>query len=558
MARDYASISRAHCNDESSAWSNPHFSHPLGQPPLGGVFGHESAPPKGAIQRESMDLSPTQPAVPVALMSHSPAGALARLLNGDTGAEHDLKQRLYPSSSPLVDPKPEAPANASTTPLPNRMAELPGFAALRTPGDAGRPPPTMPSAPDNVEFALESLFHSDTSLTVTPPAQNPRTLCVESVEKILKSPSPDSDDELTILYDSHSDKITVPGRDVDAKPEKPLAKAADKTTKVLILKKKNCDCAPKTSNSTSTAKATKPPAKCERLNDVKPSETAKKTNCDAKNGDRNEASTNPTQDPKDNLTLKTESSNVRSEEKPVEKNTRSKAIANSTSKTEPDEEKPIANARSGADTAVKTEPTSEPKEKITRSRAADQPVKTEPSNDEKSTDASKAASKESANNEEITYVQVENELEKMFAGIEDSTANGSDKDPLAAAKCDSNNLSTMSTPHSRNSANLFDGVKAAKASKKKASKKSKPAGSKMKEKQKSSSSFKETTSSSLEARRVPVIHIEGSKENPISAHIINSIKSEEDDVSDGRTSAKRKLGKSDRGLCYFWSPRCNE
>jgi hypothetical protein len=43
-----------------------------------------------------------------------------------------------------------------------------------------------------------------------------------------------------------------------------------------------------------------------------------------------------------------------------------------------------------------------------------------------------------------------------------------------------------------------------------------------------------------------VIHIEGSKENPISVQIINSIKTEEEESSDSKSAAKRKSGKTDR------------
>ncbi len=64
---------------------------------------------------------------------------------------------------------------------------------------------------------------------------------------------------------------------------------------------------------------------------------------------------------------------------------------------------------------------------------------------------------------------------------------------------------------------------------------------------KSSTSVKEPLIDNVLAKRIPVIHVEGSKENPISTQIINSIKSEDDDVSDGKTAAKRKLAKNDLG-----------
>lgn len=443
VARDYASISRAHCNDESSARSNPNFSNPLGNPPFGGVLALKNVSTKNDVQNESMDLSSSHGGKIVA----SPPKMVA--INGDVA--QDLKSHAAPANCK----SPIACTNASVTNVTTNQKFGP------TTNDVTRAKP-ISLVPDNVEFALESLFHSETSVIVP----TPKDMCVESVEKLLKSPE-GSDDDLNVLYDSHiSEKVPTNSASDTKSTEKPSVGQA--ATEVIV---KNCDCNVKTGSTSAVSDLMSAKSiNCERLNDVI------EKNCDARDTDQilpEQAST----------------------------------VTNDTS---------LGNASSckPANFAAKPEPC--------------------------------------VGNEEITYVQVENELEKMFAGIEDSS------DPLmpvnSSATCidaQNSSLNLSATQVSRSSTNLFDSVHVpAKTRKKKTSKKSKPAGTSKsaKDKQKSSSSFKESSSTS---QRVPVIHIEGSKENPISAHIINSIKSEEDDVSDGRTSAKRKLGKSDRGLNFF-------
>lgn len=521
VSRDYASISRAHCNDESSAWSNPSFSNPLGNPSFGGALANKNVTTKSDVQKESMDLSASHGG-PVSIKTVSAASFPKMLTVNGAAASQDLKNHVTPSSQANVDCKrdPEFGLMATNSSMTNVTAnQTLNFGGAATTNDvttcAPRVEPDVSLVSDNVEFALESLFHSETSMVVSmPPSQNPKDMCVESVEKILKSPEGSDEDDLTILYDSHTSGNMPINAVSDAKPsvEKPPAgqptndKAA---SKVLILKKKNCDCNVQTATSIvqtgdlTSAKSIKP-IDCERLNDV--IDNVDKNNCDARDTDQ----ISPVQVVSSSSSTTTNTTNdARLEQKAIDSSIGSCKSANENF-------------------------------------------------------ASKAEPFINVGTEEITFVQVENELEKMFAGIEDSS------DPLASTKqpnlsttsVDAQNNSSLNsscTQLSQSSTNLFDSVNVpAKTSKKITSKKSKPSGASMKsmkDKQKSSSSIKESSSSSssLETmKRVPVIHIEGSKENPISAHIINSIKSEEDDVSDGRTSAKRKLGKSDRGLsCFF-------
>lgn len=505
-ARDYASISRAHCN-ESSAWSNPNFSNPSGNPPFGSVTSNRNTTSKSEFQKESMDLSASHDG-PVTIKT-APATSSHLAVNGDAiGHNH-----VIPSSQANVECKREpqfhlTPAISSMTNV--TVDQKPNFVGTATTNNipcAPKAETDVSLASDNVEFALESLFHSDTSVVVpTPPTQNPKDMCVESVEKLLKSPEGSDDDDLTILYDTDTSKKNPNNSDVDAKQplKQPPVGTNDKTDAEVLINK-NCDCNVKTDAMTSIVEAedlmsTKSieRIKCEeRLNDIKLIENVE-NNCDAKNTDQ-----------------------ISSEQASAS----SLTVANATNDIKPEPRVIGKNAGS--------------------SNAANENF------------APKIAPGNSVGTEEITYVQVENELEKMFAGIEDSS------DPLAPTQPQNlsttsvdplNNLSlnTSNTQLPQGSTNLFDSVNVpAKSSKKKTSKKSKPGGASiksMKDKQKSSSSLKELSSSLDTMRRVPVIHIEGSKENPISAHIINSIKSEDDDVSDGRTSAKRKLGKSDPGL----------
>lgn len=164
-------------------------------------------------------------------------------------------------------------------------------------------------------------------------------------------------------------------------------------------------------------------------------------------------------------------------------------------------------------------------------------------------------------NDEITYVEVESELEKMFAGIEDNAGRDTDADPLNAVPSDSSNVDpnyVCPCPSSTNvnTHKFSENFPAPKTNKKKSSKKSKTNNSSLKSSKEAKgrqvASMKEN-STDISARRVPVIHIEGSKENPINVQIINSIKVEEDELSDSKMAAKRKLGKNDRGKCKISS-----
>lgn len=434
---------------------------------------------------------------------------------------HNLKNRVPLSSLANVGCKKDSGiaanswmTNVTVYPRPDSTA-----AALAKPTTdvtgAQVAEPDRPSASDNVEFALQSLFHSDNSMLVSTPNQNPKHMSVESVEKILKSPSPEKsdDDDVTIVYESYASQNVPSNPACDAKLPvvKPFVSEpvnAKTTTKVLILRKKNSDNnvksgIVKTGNSTSAKNVN--PIKYDRFINMNSVGNTEKNKSDSKKYiDQISPKTSSS------TTMANTKNDTKLECKGTNKNyCNSKAINNYST--------------------FQVRPTSN-----------------------------------NLGDKEGTYVQVENALEEMFAGIEDSS------DPSATIKqlnlsttSAENNLSTPGTQPSRNRKNSFNIVNIpAKTNKKNLSKTLKPTSASTKgvkyNKPNSSSSSKESLSLDP-MKKVPMIHIEGSKENPLNAHIINSIKSEEEESSNGRMSVKRKLGNGDPGLAsFFFQPRCNE
>lgn len=408
---------------------------------------------------------------------------------------HNLKNRVPLSSLANVGCKKDSGmaanswmTNVTIYPRPDSDTDM-AKATTDVPGTVAEP--DRPSASDSVEFALQSLFNSDTSIFVSTPNQNPRQISAESVEKILKSPLPanDDDDDVTIVYDSYSTQNApnIPNCDVKPPVTQPSVgePANPKTTKVLILRKKNSD-------------------------NVVKSGAVKTGSLTAKN-------VNQTKNDRPSI------NSIDSSEK--SKSNLKKNIDQISPKTS----SPMTNAKN--DTKFESKSV-----KISN----------------KSVKSNTTVQGSTSGDKEGTFVQVENELEKMFAGIEDNSDPTKIKQPKSMAPSAKNNLSSQLTQNINSSFNSI--ITAAKTNKKNPSKNMKPTGASLKgvklNKQNSSSFSKE--SPSLEpVKKVPMIHIEGSKENPINAHIVNSIKSKEEESSNAKMSLKRKLGNTDPGLTFF-------
>lgn len=344
------------------------------------------------------------------------------------------------------------------------IAENPSHVAITESSAAAEQQNNTPISPDHVESILETMFHSEgrTSLTPCSPVIVAVPSCksalddlrAESVEKILKSPSPEkSDKEFNFDMD-------------------------------LLDESSDCD----------------KPNEESRVNNTTPDKLP--------NSACKEQSSTET-----NVSKVSEQCSGKSECNVINANPVTKSEAKEPGKEVPSSE--VGPLQNGVTDSTKT--------------------KTKSSVDEKSKTGS----------DENTYVEVENELEKMFAGIEDSEVN--DTDPLNAAL-------RNSTPKKSKADSLQHNLQPplVKTGKKKSSKKSKStsstgASSSKKKSKAKSVNAKDASTDSVLSKRVPVIHIEGSKENPTVVQIINSIKLEEDDVSDGKTAAKRKQSTSDRG-----------
>lgn len=489
------SSSSVNCRSSAST-----FSDCLDNSSFKGVPASENMTSKGDAQRKSKDLSAAHSG-PVIIKAHN------------------LKNRVPLSSLANVSCKKDAGITANswmTNPNVYQRSDSTATTMAKTTNDVNDVPrtePERPSASDNVEFALQSLFHSDTSiLNSTPPIQSSKHMSAESVEKILKSPSPEKsdDEELTILYDSYANRNAPSDQAGDAKSsvtKPPVSEPANAktTTKVLILRKKNSDIAKTSIGRTNNLTPPKSmhPINCERLN-MKSVEDIEKNKCDPKNNHQISSET-----PSSVLTILAEKNDARPE-----------------------------------------------------CEVSCQNVSIDKVDNKKST--FRVAPKRTNLRSEVTpYVQVENELEKMFAGVDD----GSNKNPsVMTKKLNSSSTSAKSntsisspcTGLSQSSQNAFISPNIpAITSKKNLSRKPNGSAASMKKgkannKQNSSSSSKES-SLSIETRTVPVIHIEGSKENPINAHIVNSIKSKESELCNGKMAVKRKLGENDPGLSFFLS-----
>lgn len=516
------------------------------------------------VQQESMDLSSGShhtPAQPMKSIQESKVPSLngeildqhiegsssssSNNVNGAKSSELDSEKSTSPLKQELFSVIAHNPIKSSSFQISSNTIENTDEKSLSSTTRKSETEKSIVSN-DNVESALETLFQSDSkssivavtsSVIVSAQSCKNSNLRAESVEKILKSPSPEKlDSELSpesMLEDLDVSSgvemkvaskakrkiysINLPSdfdavspqeinscdRSIGSEKEsnssdnkiKNLSDSSQLTKNVTVFTEKLVECVKTFSTEiveTENVNRTELNTVCERTDNVQSQER--------------EHSNIPTQ-------------NIEFEEKVDSENDSNKA---------------------GKDNIVKCENTDK--------QASE-------SNSQKSGIQNKNKS------DEITYVEVESELEKMFAGIEDNAGRDTDADPLNAVTSESSNVDPNYVGPCPSSSNVnlhksSENFPAPKTNKKKSSKKSKTNNSSLKSskeaKGRQAASVKEN-STDISARRVPVIHIEGSKENPISVQIINSIKVEEDELSDSKMAAKRKLGKNDRGKCKISS-----
>lgn len=430
---------------------------------------------------------------------------------------------------------------------------------------------------DNVESVLETMFHSSSKSpiasglsSVIVSTQSCKTARAESVEKILKSPSPEKCEDKSIsptkFNFADSNIINDHNLELENKEElDDLSKNENVSNNSNILNislKKDHDFNFKNSEalnssdsvSCSIKKVSKQPNiskispdnnKIEQLVDelTNESSTNLKETCDQLIHEESNVCTIEELDNKEKAIVEENSNQFQNIEQ-------KSAVANQLAVTTVGHDKSIS---------IVSEKDLELKSTFNEN--------SENSLIENGTIKEKQLSKNKTRDEEITYVEVESELEKMFAGIEDNEIRETDTDPLKSLPGESLTMKVESThcgtshtivndKYSQQTVESLNNFHAmTKVNKKKYSKKLKSSNTSknFKEiKMKPSSSLKENTSvDNIITKRIPVIHVQGSKENPISAQIINSIKLEEDDFSDGKVAAKRKLGKSDQGVLYI-------
>lgn len=450
------------------------------------------------VQQESMDLSSAAHVPTITSPKTTPETALS--VNGNP-AEEPLKDCVNGTAPKRVtSPKKEAVSVIAPNPLREKTSHIVSLESIKS---AEIHEPVIESnketvvekvikeqiLSDHVESILETMFHSDVKSSVTSTtssvivtAQSCKTpdLRAESVEKILKSPSPERCDNLESDLELNSSELETAkdgeladvsssvadltiDLEADASPKLTIDESRDKEVEIVDL----------TADKTVIAQETAPSEKTDPIS----------KNIDEQLAMMDEFEVEPPK--KDEISSKPEKCDKPESQKD-------------------DTEKP------------------------------------------KASDLGKDHEKGKNRNEEITYVEVETELEKMFAGIEDTEKNNVDNDPLNAMPTDSSVTDTSKLSPRPATEPLPSSGQApiVKATKKKSSKKSKSAS--VKKDTKSKHPLSKDTDNVI-FKRVPVIHVQGSKENPISVQIINSIKLEEDDISDAKNAAKRKQSKSDRG-----------
>lgn len=381
--------------------------------------------------------------------------------------------------------------------------------------------------PDHVESILETMFHSDSkscapstvsSVIVTAQSCKSNDLRAESVEKILKSPSPERSDNLSLESDSELNSSEMDSTKGENNAKTDLVSECKIDSDNLSKSNDVDDILKKGSEKPLTSKTVCLKSDTQVESSYSLGEKVGKTVDEdlglIESEDESESGN-------DRLTIATDS------------------VADLSNKIKNNKAAESEYLKKLEEDCIVVEVDLEKgKKQINESN-----IKTEGPKNKKS-------------DEEITYVEVESELEKMFAGIEETGG-----DPLNALQTDVSitdtsklNASNVTTDASFSQPVIgSDNLPAPTKTKKKSSKKSKSGSNKKDAKSKHSATSRDNPSSDgVICKRVPVIHVEGSKENPISVQIINSIKSEEDDISDAKTAAKRKQGKCDKGEFFLF------
>ncbi|XP_065225708.1 uncharacterized protein CG5098 isoform X2 [Planococcus citri] len=500
-AKNYSPSTRSYYNEESG-WSERN-SHMNSSHRANSNDDKSRITYSNDVQQESMDLSsaahvpstgktPTNDAATTVPVNGSPAAQSCDekpSLNGSPDDKNtpEAASKTEPVSVIAANPLRETPSQDAESQVKAKL-EAPALKSNDT-AESTKPKHEQSITADRVESILETMFHSDTksststtssSVTVNTPPCKTLDLRGESVEKILKSPSPVHGDHLESDLGLNSSEFES---------------TRDSSTMNSLV-----------TDVTVT-------------NDTK-----------------------PTKDDHDNSPKPSDDSNIEKLEKLVSnKQSDNQKIPTNSSKIEnlglvDDCDTPPVKSKSNTEPAtdlssVKTEPKEAPNSSSKKDTAVSA----------KKSDTNKEVPAKSKNRkEEITYVQVESELEKMFAGIEDISM-----DPVKSIQADDSSKRNPAPKTTNLSSHSAANDIQAKPVKKKSSKKSKSASTK-KDAKKHSINSKDTSTDSVSFKRVPVIHVEGSKENPINVQIINSIKLEEDDISDAKTAAKRKQGKCDK------------
>lgn len=488
-AKNYSSSARSYYNEESG-WSEPvSLINPLHRD---NTNDKSRINYSNDVQQESMDLSSAAHA-PASTKTAPNESSTTVPVNGSP-AEHTEEPPSVNGSSAkkqVSNPpaKKELVSVIAANPLREKSTEMgvksiPEVITANKTNDTAesQKPKNEQNIPaDHVESILETMFHLDTKSSSSTASSvivtNPPCEATESVEKILKSPSPVRSDHLESDLDFNSSEF---------------------------------DSTKDSSTMNSITDVTNEPVEDIHDNSRKPSN-------DSNNEKLPKTVSGKKSDNKKSQKIPTNSSNIKdlgladdSDISPVSKNGKSEPATDLSS--------------------IKIEP----------NNVENQPKK-EPASDKKSNTIKAVPGKSKNNKEEITYVEVETELEKMFAGIEDIST-----DPLKSTQTDSGPNESSKLNPNESASNASANETSTKPAKKKSSKKYKSISTK-KDTKKHSINSKDTSTDSVNFKRVPVIHVEGSKENPINVQIINSIKLEEDDISDAKTAAKRKQGKCDRG-----------
>lgn len=484
------------------------------------------------VQQESMDLSSSSHA---SVVPPTTTGPKLPPLNGEV-----VKEQINVNGAKSVDSDLEKAASkleVVSVIAPNPLKSACMTATNKNGGNIVKSEDDVTKSivpSDNVESALETLFQSDgrsftptsvPSVIVSAQSCKKSDFRAESVEKILKSPSPEKLDELS------PEAMLEELEKCEAAEPKVVSKATNKLYSPSVV-----------SVDVMSAKKT---SSCDM------SKSEKKSNC----SDLDQPGVNLSQ-PGSNTNLvaklartekaaSTENSELLNNFTKTDLDTRTYNIVNKKTNVQ-NKEQECSNALKNVDTKEKAKSGNE-------SNSRPQLIPDSTSKVGSLKPGSKNTNKMDPKtcNDEITYVEVESELEKMFAGIEDNGSHDTDVDPLNALPSDSAIDPCHSSPHVTSNTRYCQSVMEnfptpKKTYKKKSSKKSKSNISSLKSQSKTKSR-ENSSADSITARRVPVIHVEGSKENPISVQIMNSIKVEEDDLSDSKTAAKRKLGKHDRG-----------